>query len=400
MCYTLTKCGVWAVLATLLWTAQPVPGQTIAATSLVLNLLRNYGWEPPDSPQVERPSIVVDRERRVLVGFTVRERKGLVTRTQPSLSFRIVRFSASGEEDMSLSLPTNAAGRTAIYLSDTDQIIARANDSLQFLQSGERKVQESVWKSIARCTLQSHIEQSISRHTLFLYSEDADPPLTIIRLSPQPGLQRCGKAPQLIKSTEDKIQNYPQFITDDFAYFAGMTGLEPFTYRWPLCDYEHREEMSLRARGRWIALNDKLFVLNAYSGRKGDTNEGLEVISSDGQVKFRAAMAKHESAGSLWAPIRSSERGDRIAVDMFTIRGGNQMLDISGHVTARRVAVYDIEAGKEVASTPVNRKHDSGYEFDLSPDGRRLAILEDDIVKVIDLEEAAKPTEHTKAADF
>jgi hypothetical protein len=98
-------------------------------------------------------------------------------------------------------------------------------------------------------------------------------------------------------------------------------------------------------------------------------------------------------------PIRSSERGDRIAVDILTTRGGNRTLDISSHVTARRIAVFDIEAGKELASVPVNPAHRYRFEFDLSQDGRRIAILEDDAVKVVDLEEAAKPVAHTGAVD-
>jgi len=68
-------------------------------------------------------------------------------------------------------------------------------------------------------------------------------------------------------------------------------------------------------------------------------------------------------------------------------------LDISAHATARRIAVYDIEAGKEEASIPASVKHRYRLEFDLSPDGHRLAILEDDIVRVIDVD-VAKPEAH------
>jgi hypothetical protein len=388
----LKTCSLWTVLAIL---ACSLAGQAKDATSFEINL-RNYGWEPPDRHQIERPSIVVGHDRRVLVGFAVRERKGLVTRTQPSLSFHVLRFSANGEVDLSVSLPTNAAGRTAVYFSDTDQIIVRANDSVQLLQSGEQKVQESVWKILARCTVQCQIEQSFSRRTLFLYSDDADPPVTIIRLSQLPALQlqRCGKPPRLIKSTEDKIQNYPQSITDEFAYFLGGEG----AYRWPLCDFNHRVELPLNAQGRSTVLNDDLFVQDTHDLRKNQ--ETLEVISADGHAKFRRDIAKHESADGLWAPIRSSERGDRIAVAILTTRGGNRTLDISSHVTALRIAVYDIEAGKELASVAVSAKHKYRFEFDLSPDGRRLAILEDDVVKVVDLEEAAKLAEHTEAVDL
>ena len=379
------KWNAWIVLAIIVWTAELSSAQFPTDNVLVIKLRAN-GWEPPEPRGIDRPSIAIDHKNRVLVGFTVRERNGLVTRNQPSLSFHIVRFSPDGKADLSLSLPTNAAGRTGIYLSDTDQIIARANNNLQLLQVDEGNPQGGVWKILAPCTAQCIIEQSHSRHTLHLYTVDADPPVTLIRLSQQPVLQSCGKAHQFIKSAGDSIQNYPQSITDEFAYFYGVEGLEPFTYRWPLCDYEHRVELPLRITGRWMVLNDNLFTL--------DRHRGVEVISSDGQVKFRTTLAKHESADSLWEPIRASERGDRMAVHVPTLRGGNRTLDISSHMTARRIAVYDIEAGKEFASIPASVKYHYRFAFDLSPDGRRLAIWEDDAVRVFALNNVEKTDEH------
>jgi hypothetical protein len=381
----LKNCGASIFLAVLVGIGQVTLGQSATATHVVLNL-RTYGWEP-DGRSVDRPSIAVDHEDRVLVGFTVRERTGLVTRGQPSLDFRIVRLLPSGKTDLSLSLPTNAAGRTGTYLSDTDQIIARANDSLQLFQADVGKPEAGIWKTLVPCGLQCYPQQSVSRHTLLLYTTNADPPVTLIRLSQQPTVQHCGKAHQ---SPGDSIQNFPQSITDKFAYFEGSEGLEPFTYRWPLCDFEHRVELPLRIGGRWIVLNDDLFVVTPFNSHMG--RWGLEVISFDGRLRFRADLAKHESAVSLWAPIRSSERRDRIAVEMVTIRGANRALDLSGHVTARRVAVYDIEAAKELASVPVNPRNP--ITFDLSPDGRRLAILEYDAVKVVNLDAPPLGLEH------
>ena len=100
-------------------------------------------------------------------------------------------------------------------------------------------------------------------------------------------------------------------------------------------------------------------------------------------------MREHESAGTIRTLIESSEKGNVIAVDLLTIRGRNGALDLSGHVTDRRIAVYDIEGGKELASVPVSPspRH---FEFDLSPDGHRLAILEDGKVTVVDMTTAGK----------
>jgi hypothetical protein len=377
--------NLWALLGILIWASQPVPAQSRTESTVVLNL-GSYGWEAPGRREVSSPSIAVDHKGRILVGFTVRERAGLVTRRQPSLDFHIVRFSPDGKASLSLpSLPTNAAGRSGIYLSDTDQIIARANDSLELLQADDGDPQGGVWKILAPCMQQCLVEQSVTRHSLRLYTPSADPPLTLIRLSPQPVLKRCGKAESLIESNDDRMQNDPR-ISDESAY----SSLDGDAYRWPLCDYEHRVKMPLRIGGTWLVLNDQFFVSDTYSSREEAWR--LEVVSSDGKAKFRPDMAKHESVIAS-QPIRSSERGDRIAVHIATLRGGNRRLDISAHATARRIAVYDIEAAKEVASIPASVKHRYRFECALSPDGQRLAVLEDDIVRVVDLG-IAQPEAH------
>jgi hypothetical protein len=381
-----TSLGALSLLAIIIWNAAPALSQTTLSASAIVVDLRSHGWEPPTRHEITRPSIAIDRDGRVLVSFSLQERDGLVTRNQPSLNFRILRFGRDGKADLSLSLPTNAGGKDGIYLSDTDQVIARSDDKLQLLQT-DAESQKTVWKTLAPCGARCSIKQSLTRRTLLLYTEDADPPLTLIRLSLQPELRRCGMAYRLRKSAEDVIQNIPQ-ITDQFGYFHGWEPMSGgFTYRWPLCDYEHRIEMPIQILGHWTVMNDDVFV-DVNSNRKGD--QKLEVTSSDGRVKFRPIMLKHESAGSLWTPIRGSERGERIAVDMLTVRGRNQKLDIGGHVTARRIAVYDTGAGKEIASISVNPKHSYDFEFDLSPDGRYLAILEDDQLKVVTLEEIVK----------
>ena len=375
--------NIWITLLAsliLIVTSSLVSAHSQEDSGVVISL-RTYGWEPPEHGNIRPPSIIIDHKNRVVVGFTVEERRGLVDRNQPSLGFHILRFSGDGKADLSLSVPTSKRGGTGVHLSDEDQIIARANDNLQLLQVGEGSVQDAVWKILAPCPIQCGVVQSQTRRTLVLYTEQADP-VTVIRLSPEPQLERCGKERSLLKSIEDKLQNWPKSITDKYGYSRSEesdSGLQ----RWPLCDYQHRIELPLRAVA-WTALSDNLFLVGTYENRKG--HWGSELVAADGQVKFRVPLLKYESAGTLWTPTRSSERGDRIAVDVLTLRGGNQTLDISSHITSRRIAVYDTGAGKQVASIPVPIRYHYGFAFALSPDGRRLAILEDDAVRIVDLD--------------
>lgn len=377
MCLDFKQDKVQVVVFILALALQANPCRGDALTTATVDL-RSYGWEAQGRKRVVWPFITVDHEGRVVVSYATRVRTQLVTRDRPSLDLRVLRFSEDGKLDLSLSLPTNLAGNNSIYVLDSGQIIARANDSLQLYQEDTR-----TWKVLAQCGPQCSMQQSVTRRTLALRN-GYKAPLLVIRSSPVPRLQQCDKVP---KSSEDPVRHYPSAITDEFAYYSGSDGLEQFTYRWPFCDYEDREEMPLQPGGHWDVLNDHMFVLYPYDPH--NKRRTVKVVFSDGRVVFELTNGEREHTGSLWNPTRSNERGSRIAIDIVTLRGGNRALDISGHPTARRIAVYDIELQKEVASIPVRSKYHDPFEFgfDLSPNGGRLAILEDGTLKVIDLDD-------------
>jgi hypothetical protein len=371
-CATRHKLQVIVFIFVLALQANPCRGDALTIATVDL---RSYGWEPQARKQVVSRFIAVDQKGRVVVSYVARVRTKLVTRDKPSLDLRILRFSEDGKLDFSLSLPTRLEYWNGIYLSDSGQIIAKANDSLQLYQEDIK-----TWKVLAKCGPQCSVLQSVTRRTLAIRNEYHGP-LLVIRLSQAPRLQQCDKAP---KSSEDSIQHYPQAITDEFAYYTGSEGIEQFTYRWPFCDYDDLEELPLRPGGYWDVLNDRLFVFYPYAPH--EDRQTVKVVSSDGRVVFQSVNAKHEYALGFRDSTRSSERGSRIAVNIVTLRGGNRALDISSHPTARRIAVYDIELRRELASIPVRLKlHEFG--FDLSPGGDRLAILEDGTLKVIDLDD-------------
>ena len=56
--------------------------------------------------------------------------------------------------------------------------------------------------------------------------------------------------------------------------------------------------------------------------------------------------------------------------------------------------MYDIDAGKEMTSIPAKAKYHYRFAFDLSPDGHRLAIWEDDAVRVVALDDVGKTDVH------
>jgi hypothetical protein len=99
-------------------------------------------------------------------------------------------------------------------------------------------------------------------------------------------------------------------------------------------------------------------------------------------------MPKHD----IVAPetIRTDERGNRFAFTVETWRGGSKALDISGKIVSRRVVVFS-ESGEQLASVQVNPlynplRYQRDFDFALSPDGRRLAVLDAGLLTVIDIQ--------------
>jgi hypothetical protein len=129
-------------------------------------------------------------------------------------------------------------------------------------------------------------------------------------------------------------------------------------------------------------LADQALVLLGTAAGKKSPLRGVDFLLPDGQLKFHREMPKHDTVAPYWAV--SDEWGDRFAFSVQTWRGGSGFLDISGKMVARRIVVYT-DTGQELATVPVNPGYRRGFDFSLSPDGHRLAILDEGVLTVADL---------------
>lgn len=342
--------------------------------------LEEYGWQPPPKQQRgEWPGewsrlVSIDHKGRVLVGFTARENYGLATREHPGLSFHILRFTAEGKVDLSLILPTNSWFTNGFYVGPDDRIFARANDVLQLeMENGQTNNSPAAWRPLAPCPKTCYISQSSSRRTLVLREFEGPDRYTYTVLDassfPPRLVQRC-----------PWIGFYGELVTDRFAY-QSTDGISTDARRWPLCDQEHETELPLDMRNGMISpLSDEALLLLG-TGKDG-SRRGIDLVSPDGQLRFHREMPKHDFVGG---PVRSDERGDRFVFIVETWRGGSRLLDISGSRVARRVVVYS-ETGHQLSTVSVNPVYHRDFDFAMSPDGHRLAILDQGVVTVADLE--------------
>jgi hypothetical protein len=322
--------------------------------------------------------VSIDRKGRVLVGFAVRENSDLATREHPGFLFRILRFTSEGKVDLSFAVPANNRLTNGLYLGPNDEVFARANDALQGVaeEDGTHK-KGTVLLPLAACPRDCQVSQSPSRRTLIVTNFEGHDLYTHMMLdassSPPRVVQGCSQSGGI--------------ITDKFSYSVGSVGMRYFARRWPICEPEHSVELPIDLLGGALyALNDGLLLLlgigNIHGREIVTPMRGIELITSDGQVKFKQEMPKHDVVTD---EVRSDERGDHFAFIVETWRGGSRLLDISGNRVGRRIVVY-AGTGQQLATVPVSPIYHRNFDFSMSPDGHRLAILDEGIVTVVDLE--------------
>lgn len=385
----LQKSVIWSLFAVIVSAGAYVRAQSQTGKISTFKL-ENYGWQPlPRMQHVERPGtrsrlVSIDHKGRVLVGFTARENLSLATREHPELSLHILRFTPQGKIDLSLLLPTKDYFTNGFYLGANDQIIARANESLQIVIGETQNPQTLTWKTLAPCSMNCRISQSPSRRTLIISeSQDSLGHSTMghTAYSTYTVFDASSLPPRVVQ-TCSRMAFYAEKITDKFEYWDGSEGGEPFTRRFPFCDVDHPQELPLGWGGILFAPNDAAFLRLGVGKRSSE----VELIGSDGQIKFRHELPRHDVPlyyAGAWAT--SDERGDRFAFVVETWRGGSRLLDISGNRAARRVVAYT-ETGQEIASVPVSTTYHHDFDFSLSPDGHHLAILDEGELSVVELD--------------
>jgi hypothetical protein len=335
--------------------------------------LEDYGWQQiPDRPQFGHtflPNLQLDHKGRVLVGFTVRESDALATRSHPERSFHIIRFTAEGKVDLSVALPTNSWDKNGLYLGSEDQVLARANDRLQSFLEDRVQGESGSWQLLAPCPETCFISQSFSRRTLILG----------VRV-PVGGRDNFAYTILDASSTPSRIvrtcsQMASMQITDKFAYLLHYDRDDDLTVRFPFCEVEHYVDFPMWGRGSGYVVNDETLL------KVGPT--GAKLLGPDGQVKFSKEMPKHDWINTY--KVSTDERYDRFAFMVNTEHGAHPSLDIGGQLVARHVLVLDA-TGKQLASIPTETHYHTDSNFSLSPDGHRLAILDQGVVTVVELQ--------------
>jgi hypothetical protein len=393
-----TKRFRWAVqLALLTVPCLKAQNQAGNARNVTEIKLERYGWQrlpPPrryESWPVEADLLRVDSKGRIVIGYPAHEDTELATRGNPRLLFHILRFSRDGKLDMSVSLPTDNLPDNEVFVDAQDHIFVVANGVLQMLTGDDQiPTQQRTWKSLTSCTWDPQycrVSQSSTRRKLFVtrclgvaQRKVCEDPVTTV-------YDTSSSEPEVARTCAGRGGS----TTDNFAYLSGSYGTEHFTRRYRLCESDAPQELPVEDSVSAV-LNDDLFVVD-HSNKKKRWEVG--VVTANGDAKFRGQLQKNDMPSLAIVYVKGDASGDRFAIVIDTLRGGNAALDIGGHLVARRVVVYSSESGTELMHLSVYPPVPHygvllgivpGFTFDLSPDGHTLAILSEGVLTIAKVE--------------
>jgi len=134
--------------------------------------------------------------------------------------------------------------------------------------------------------------------------------------------------------------------------------------------------------GKWKQIGDKTF-----GGPPNFITDKELVAGADGQLCLVDIQGHSEVLSKVEEPLEQkrvvSQDGRFIAIALAHLDIKKHILsEASMSITARRIGVYDLSARKWVLTVDAIPLPDNDYDFALSPDGSKLAILNDRKISV------------------
>ncbi len=122
--------------------------------------------------------------------------------------------------------------------------------------------------------------------------------------------------------------------------------------------------------------DDGLLLAGSSTNIEFRRSQGTKVLWRDSFEKHHDQLANH---------IETSADGKILVVAVKTFGGGNGRLDISQHLKAERLAIYDSSSGERIKVISVTPISTSIFGFSVAVDGRHLAYLADGVVEIVSI---------------
>jgi hypothetical protein len=350
--------------------------------------LKACGWEP-EQLVVHHTGYVplklaFDHQGNLWSGYTTKMQQ-LVPRTAPELGEQYSLVELSGNPvkcAVRMNLPTTESSPVAVLFSNKNSLLIVANDKLHVIDQNEFKERAAFDLLRPSDHARYKIMQSPGRKSLVVVAEGftkADSSYTWLDPETLEVRHSCSYPP---------AQNHGQHI--GFRSFADDG-------RFSELDYDESQRP-----GFWLAggqycspkasISPEHIQPAAAIMLESETAYFRDNLLSDNLpsivVYDRAGALLHSVPGydkesmSANSAAAISEDGRRAAVVIDITSGGVRWLDISNHVAARRVDIYDTTTWVRIAQIKLSSQGEAALAF--SPDGKTLAIQTNDLVQFYD----------------
>lgn len=121
------------------------------------------------------------------------------------------------------------------------------------------------------------------------------------------------------------------------------------------------------------------FIADALLALAGQCHS-LAVMKENGQVLKEISLGKKQPGEII--PIKES---NHFCAETHRVAGGSRFFDIDSHLVDRELVCFDYDTGRQVSSFSLPSTMESLSPIAVSPDASRLAFVDGDTVKIVEL---------------
>ena len=298
----------------------------------------------------------------------------------PDHKYNVVEFSSTPLMcEVRIQLPTVANSPVGVLFSNKNSMLVVADNKLHLIDSTELKEKATFGLLLTESEGWYQVLQSPKRKYLIVTKDNgASGSGSITWLNPDT-LEVTKLCPY--DFGKEHYVKFRSFADDgrfiEVEHGPGVDGHQVSGGQY--CSRQgHHEYPSGMQPTSAIALEDETAYFSSDS--PNDHAAIASIYSRVGALLRNVPSKGRETLGH--AGVTISEDGRRVAFEVEHWSGGLQSLDISSHVSSRRVDVYDSKTWECVAQ--VEEQAQAAVDLALSPDGKILAVESADTIQLFD----------------
>lgn len=347
--------------------------------------LKTCGWEP--EPVVVHHSgyvpstVAFDHQGNFWTGYTKKTQQ-LASRSAPEVGaeYNLVEVSGNSTECVvRIKLPTTESSPVAALISNKDNLLAVANDKLHEIDPQTFKERSAFDLLRPSDHARYQVLQSPQRKSLVVVEDGftrTESSYTWLNPESLQVLQTCTYPPE-----PDHYVRLRAFADDgrfiEVEHGPGTLGHWVSEGRY--CSPKQHIPPERIQPSAAILLDDQ----NVYFRENplNDNQPSIVAYSRTGTL-LQSVPARDKETMATTSGVAISENGTRAALVVNVMSGGVRWLDVSNHVSARRVDIYDTKTWSRIAQIKLSSPGE--VELAFSPDGKTLAVQTNDLIQFFD----------------